>query len=45
MGKEFGKCDYYLIDSFNEMDVPFGEKGSKERFNTLQKYGKRFIIR
>lgn len=38
--KEFGKCDYYLIDSFNEMDVPFGEKGSKERFNTLQKYGK-----
>ena len=20
--KEFGKCDYYLVDSFNEMDIP-----------------------
>lgn len=37
--KEFGKGTYYLIDSFNEMDIPFGPKGSKERFDTLRKYG------
>ena len=38
--KEFGKCRYYLVDSFNEMDIPFGEKGSQERFDKLQHYGK-----
>ena len=38
--KEFGKCNYYLIDSFNEMEIPFGKKGSLERFNRLQLYGK-----
>ena len=37
--KEFGKGKYYLIDSFNEMDIPFGEKGSQERFDTLKRYG------
>jgi len=37
--REFGKGKYYLIDSFNEMDVPFGEKGSRERFDTLKRYG------
>ena len=38
--KEFGKGEYYLIDSFNEMDIPFGEKGSRERFDTLREYGR-----
>lgn len=38
--KEFGKGEYYLIDSFNEMDIPFGPKGSKERYETLQTYGR-----
>ena len=37
--KEFGKCKYYLIDSFNEMDVPFGPQGSPERAETLHRYG------
>lgn len=38
--KEFGKCGYYLIDSFNEMDVPFGEHGSPERAATLRNYSR-----
>lgn len=37
--QEFGKGTYYLIDSFNEMDVPFGAKGSPERTATLRHYG------
>ncbi|MCM1176130.1 MAG: alpha-N-acetylglucosaminidase [Bacteroides sp.] len=37
--KEFGKGKYYLIDSFNELDIPFGEKGSKERHDKLKYYG------
>lgn len=36
--KEFGKGAYYLIDSFNELDIPFGEKGSQERFDKLHDY-------
>lgn len=36
--KEFGKGTYYLIDSFNELDIPFGEKGSQERHDKLQDY-------
>lgn len=36
---EFGKCKYYLIDSFNEMDIPFGEQGSPERAELLHRYG------
>ncbi len=36
---EFGKGTYYLIDSFNEMEIPFGEKGSPERAATLRRYG------
>lgn len=36
--KEFGKGKYYLIDSFNEMDIPFGKQGSKERYDLLNKY-------
>ena len=36
--KEFGKGEYYLIDSFNELDIPFGEQGSQERHDKLQDY-------
>lgn len=36
--KEFGRGEYYLIDSFNEVDIPFGEKGSQERFDKLHDY-------
>ncbi len=36
----FGKGKYYLIDSFNELDIPFGEQGSPERAATLEHYGK-----
>lgn len=37
--KEFGKNEYYLVDSFNEMDIPFPDKGSKERYELLALYG------
>lgn len=36
--KEFGKGTYYLVDSFNEMDVPFGPRGSKERYEIIKAY-------
>ena len=36
--KEFGPGKYYLIDSFNELDIPFGEQGSQERFDKLAQY-------
>ena len=36
--KEFGKGKYYLVDSFNEMDIPFGERGTKERYETIKSY-------
>lgn len=37
--KEFGKNDYYIADSFNEMDIPFPPKGTKEREELMAKYG------
>ncbi len=37
--KEFGKNGHYLVDSFNEMDVPFPEKGTKERYELVASYG------
>lgn len=37
--KEFGKNEYYLVDSFNEMDIPFPAKGNKERYELLASYG------
>lgn len=37
--KEFGKCDYYLVDSFNEMDIPFPPKETQERYDLLADYG------
>lgn len=37
--KEFGKNDYYIVDSFNEMEIPFPPKGTKERYSLLADYG------
>ena len=37
--KEFGKCDYYIADSFNEMSIPFPPKGTQERYDKLAQYG------
>lgn len=39
--KEFGKCDYYLVDSFNEMDIPFPPKGTAERYEMIADYGEK----
>lgn len=39
--KEFGKCDYYLVDSFNEMDIPFPEKGNPARYEMAASYGEK----
>lgn len=36
--KEFGKCDYYLIDSFNEMQLPFAPIGDPARYEGLERY-------
>ncbi len=38
---EFGKCDYYLADSFNEMDIPFPPKGDPARYKLLADYGEK----
>ncbi len=37
--KEFGKCSHYLVDSFNEMDIPFPPHGQPERYERLARYG------
>ena len=39
--KEFGKGKYYLIDSFNEMKVPFGPLGSYQRSENLRLYSRK----
>lgn len=39
--KEFGKNEHYIIDSFNEMEVPFPPHGSAERYSLLADYGKK----
>lgn len=38
---EFGKGQYYLADSFNEMEIPFPAKGTPERYSLLASYGDR----
>lgn len=38
--KEFGKCSHYLVDSFNEMDIPFADHGDPVRYEQLAGYGK-----
>ncbi len=37
--KEFGVNEYYLVDSFNEMEIPFPPKESNERYELLASYG------
>lgn len=37
--KEFGKNDHYLVDSFNEMEIPFPPKESQKRYDLLASYG------
>ena len=37
--KEFGKCTYYLSDSFNEMEIPFPPKEDPNRYKLLSNYG------
>lgn len=37
--KEFGKCDYYLADCFNEMDIPAPKNDKKKRYELLAHYG------
>lgn len=37
---EFGKGEFYLADSFNEMKVPFAPQGTKERFDQIASYGR-----
>lgn len=39
--KEFGKNDYYLADSFNEMEIPFPPVGTEERYELLSEYGEK----
>lgn len=39
--KEFGTCEYYQADSFNEVDIPFPPKGSKERAELFATYGEK----
>lgn len=39
--KEFGKNDYYLVDSFNEMEIPFPSHGNPERYALLADYGEK----
>ncbi len=36
---EFGTNNYYLADSFNEMEIPFPEIGTNERYELLADYG------
>ena len=37
--QEFGKCDYYLADCFNEMDIPAPKNDKKKRYELLAHYG------
>ncbi len=37
--QEFGKCDFYLVDSFNEMEIPFPPHDTPERYHKLAMYG------
>lgn len=37
--KEFGKCEYYLADCFNEMDIPAPKDDKAKRYELLAHYG------
>jgi len=39
--KEFGQNTYYLVDSFNEMDIPFPSKTDPRRYSLLASYGEK----
>lgn len=39
--KEFGRNEYYIVDSFNEMDIPFPPKGDPQRYSMLADYGQK----
>ncbi|MFI3295470.1 MAG: alpha-N-acetylglucosaminidase [Rikenellaceae bacterium] len=38
---EFGRNSHYLVDSFNEMEIPFPPKGTAERYDLLRSYGEK----
>ncbi|TZF83168.1 alpha-N-acetylglucosaminidase [Pedobacter sp. BS3] len=38
--KEFGKCKFYLSDTFNEMDVPVPANNPAKKYEILAGYGK-----
>ncbi len=38
---EFGKCSHYLVDSFNEMELPFPPHGAPARYDMLARYGEK----
>lgn len=38
--QEFGKCTYYLSDTFNEMDVPTPKDNPSKKYEILAQYGK-----
>ncbi len=37
--EEFGTCSHYLVDSFNEMELPFPPHGEAARYEMLARYG------
>ena len=39
--KEFGKNSHYIVDNFNEMDIPFPPKEDPRRYELLASYGER----
>lgn len=39
--KEFGKGEYYEVDSFNEMEIDFPPVGSQERTDLLASFGEK----
>ncbi len=38
--REFGPCDYYLADSFNEMEIPAPRDDKQKRYEILAGFGK-----
>lgn len=39
VGKEFGKNDFYLSDSFNEMELPVAKDDTEGKHKLLSQYG------
>src|SRR3712207_7131606 len=38
--REFGENTYYLADSFNEMQLPFGKDEAEKKHQMLAEYGR-----